>query len=539
VRSLIAKFILIICACKTPGTAHDSAIYSNPVDFNASGKDLFEIEPHYPSAGFCYKNYDFNIRNAYWMGVLSALVYYKSSVLEAELSKIYNALLAKTQNMGKEEFANMTHPPKPFTTTYIADKETDTEAVWIESGSVAWLIFRGTSTKLDAKIDASILKQKFLSGAGGKGWVHRGFNNALNSVWPQVDKQLSKFKIKQAANPNSALYIGGHSLGGALATLATARITVQRQRGGYRYNINVHGLYTYGSPRVGTREFVDHYFQTTRTRKAENLTTYSVVRVRNTADIVTRIPPRKLNYKHFGRAMYLTRDGEFYSQYLHRNLGLLWIPGDIEADANIELALKSVLIGDYHLGTDHLMANYLEKLKRELARAYKVAENKGTDICDPYLYKDEKNSVKKSRMVFSLFNKNHVVRFEVKNDPSSNALLFDVFYNHGKDMDLKGQKFVHKSALFNQRALLIKTKWGDFDFYFDSIKGGSQNNNPSVRDGCGVTFIPNEKYNGGDENSRQGLQMRESETSCTTNLSRAAYAAGSWKGANRARNTQK
>ncbi|CAM9276656.1 unnamed protein product [Ectocarpus sp. 12 AP-2014] len=79
------------------------------------------------------------------------------------------------------------------------------------------------------------------------------------------------------------MYIAGHSLGGALATVAAARLS-------YVDNMDIAGVYTIGSPRLndGT-PLKDKYF-----------------RCRNNNDIVTRIPLPP-GYKHVGTEIYVDR----------------------------------------------------------------------------------------------------------------------------------------------------------------------------------------------------------------------------------------
>ena len=81
------------------------------------------------------------------------------------------------------------------------------------------------------------------------------------------------------------LYITGHSLGGGMATLAAGR---QQQRCVY--------LYTYGSPRVGNKEYGFNF----------NVNCY---RVQNNNDIVPRVPPWILGYKHIGTNVYINHYG--------------------------------------------------------------------------------------------------------------------------------------------------------------------------------------------------------------------------------------
>ena len=90
---------------------------------------------------------------------------------------------------------------------------------------------------------------------------------------------LAGVRAAAAANPTFKVVVTGHSLGGAVATLATAYI----RKAGYAAD-----LYTYGSPRVGNDAFVAFV---TDQPGAE-------YRVTHTDDPVPRLPPIALNYRH-------------------------------------------------------------------------------------------------------------------------------------------------------------------------------------------------------------------------------------------------
>jgi hypothetical protein len=53
------------------------------------------------------------------------------------------------------------------------------------------------------------------------GLVHRGFLNALNTMWPGMGPAVN---IANAASPLKPIYVTGHSKGGAMANLAALRI---------------------------------------------------------------------------------------------------------------------------------------------------------------------------------------------------------------------------------------------------------------------------------------------------------------------------
>lgn len=110
--------------------------------------------------------------------------------------------------------------------------EGGTQAILTASDDKAVLAFRGTESDdpTDLVIDALFLPEAWE--AGGK--VHTGFAKALEYVWSQILPHLQAL--------NKPILFTGHSLGGALATLAASNSRPQT-------------LYTYGSPRVGDSEF--------------------------------------------------------------------------------------------------------------------------------------------------------------------------------------------------------------------------------------------------------------------------------------------
>lgn len=88
----------------------------------------------------------------------------------------------------------------------------------------------------DLKIDARLFPAS--REAGGR--VHGGFLQAFQAISDQLDAAAA------SRRPDQALWLTGHSLGGALALLAASHLRES----------NVTGVYTYGCPRVGDAEFV-------------------------------------------------------------------------------------------------------------------------------------------------------------------------------------------------------------------------------------------------------------------------------------------
>lgn len=158
--------------------------------------------------------------------------------------------------------------------------------------STCVIAFRGTEPDDPADVisDAKLFRVPWFDRAGAAlGTVHGGFADALlrdgeaGDVLERILPHLSPI-----AQADGSLLLTGHSLGGALAILAASRLT----GAGYRL-----GLYTFGAPRVGDSGFVaatagiDH------------------ARYVNGGDLVTRIPPERLGYRHGGRLCYIDRKG--------------------------------------------------------------------------------------------------------------------------------------------------------------------------------------------------------------------------------------
>ncbi len=164
---------------------------------------------------------------------------------------------------------------------------------------------------------------------GQHGLVHQGFKEALDLIWAVVYKQvrecIAEDVKKQRYRP---IWICGHSLGGALANLATARF--------YEHDIDeVGGTYTFGQPRVGNKEFAQWFNFISATR---------YFRVVNNNDVVARVPFYK-GYEHVGKFCYFDAEGDLRGEKL-TGTEMFWD------------RLKSGFFTD--LGNDHSMANYVK-----------------------------------------------------------------------------------------------------------------------------------------------------------------------------------
>ncbi|MCH9704757.1 MAG: lipase family protein [Proteobacteria bacterium] len=137
-----------------------------------------------------------------------------------------------------------------------------TQAILVSNKQCIILAFRGTeATSIkDIKSDAKAVSKA--DEDGGK--IHSGFDEAYQKIAFDVEKALNADDNKE-----KPLFITGHSLGGALATIAAKKIT---------HKAGNAACYTFGAPRVGDEAWVS------------NIKT-PLYRVVNAADCVTMLPP--------------------------------------------------------------------------------------------------------------------------------------------------------------------------------------------------------------------------------------------------------
>jgi len=155
----------------------------------------------------------------------------------------------------------------------------DTQAFLAKSKTFAVFSFRGTQTDSVGDIDTDI-QADMLATINGK--VHRGFDTAYNLIADDINASVSKIG-------KLPLYVTGHSLGAALATIAVQSLEKS-------FGDQIAALYTFGSPRVGNDEF-------------DNSLKPPIYRMVNATDGVTLIPFVSWGYTHAGDARYLTRHG--------------------------------------------------------------------------------------------------------------------------------------------------------------------------------------------------------------------------------------
>jgi triacylglycerol lipase len=201
----------------------------------------------------------YSASNAWWLAELCRLVYRHDVGEDKPRTPLRSTFLAQA-GLRQRAFFNSV---KTGTQGFLVES--------IQTPLFAALVFRGTEDARDFLTDLKAIREPIGNG-GAK--VHEGFVEALDSVWKdQVVPELEKI--------TSPIFFTGHSLGAALATLATAR---RRPT----------ATYTFGSPLVGNDAFVRSLAET------------SIYRIVDGSDEVTKLPPEDLGYQHVGELHHLT-----------------------------------------------------------------------------------------------------------------------------------------------------------------------------------------------------------------------------------------
>jgi len=190
---------------------------------------------------------------------------------------------------------------------YICDEETDTHALIIEAEDRIVISFKGTQSRRNLKTDftASFIPASAIAAEPGtvikniaglravfmpKSLCHSGFVLAYRSVRKAIREEVDRLLLERPR----PLFFGGHSLGGALATIASYDLQKQLPN-------NAMFVFTFGSPRVGNFFFAQEY----------NELVEQCWRVVSAKDPITKVP-LPLFFTHIGQAALLSEDGLLY-----------------------------------------------------------------------------------------------------------------------------------------------------------------------------------------------------------------------------------
>nr|WP_308296910.1 lipase family protein [Streptomyces sp. ISL-44] len=218
-----------------------------------------------------HKATGYSVPHAYWMAQAAALAYKDESSIERQA---YDWA-----------FDRVRHHHTRFTPPFPLQ---DTQAYTMACDDMIVTAFRGTEPAQIRDWLSDVTTPPW-PGPAGRGFVHYGFGEALQSAFPEVRDTLAEFR-----DSGQTVWFTGHSLGGALAMLAGARMFMEEPR------LQADGIYTYGQPRTCDRMLAEEH------NKAFDQRMYRFV---NNNDVVAQLPPEPV-YRHVDALRYLDSEGK-------------------------------------------------------------------------------------------------------------------------------------------------------------------------------------------------------------------------------------
>ncbi len=226
-----------------------------------------------------------------------------------------------------------------FTSDY---RDLGTQAFLAERDDCAILVFRGTTDVTDWKTNFQIRKIRVQVGEFNNKTqnvrVHKGFYNAFAQRRPEIEADIEAIESQPIKKP---IYITGHSLGGALAQIATAAFTSDQ----------IAACYTFGSPRPGDPDF-DRFVKPPH------------YRITSGADIIPFIPFFVLGYRHTGDSRHIGGEPE----RLYRRARSFWKQLWLIPLAGVSLLFRTKFIGvrDHEIGRYNKLLNGLARRRSGL-----------------------------------------------------------------------------------------------------------------------------------------------------------------------------
>lgn len=201
------------------------------------------------------------------------------------------------------------------------------QAALVEHETYLAFVFRGTDQAIDWIDNLNAFPEQALFGS-----FHRGFLHSVHDIWGLLFETYTKLNAQKPRG----LFLTGHSLGGAMATVASSILIHEDEA--------FTATYTFGQPRVVTRDTARVYNVEAKDK------TY---RFQNNNDIVTRAPARMMGYSHVGTFLYINQQRQIqqdpgrWLQFLDSTSG----------------AMESLKVSGIDAVEDHGMDHYLAAVR--------------------------------------------------------------------------------------------------------------------------------------------------------------------------------
>ncbi|MEE1753570.1 lipase family protein [Streptomyces sp. SP18CS02] len=213
----------------------------------------------------------YSLQHAYWMAQAAGLAYKDEAAVE--------------QRADQWGFDRVRHHHTRFDPPFPLQ---DTQAYTMASDRMIITAFRGTEP-VQIRDWLSDATTPPWPGPARTGFVHYGFGEALDSVFPAVRKAVAELR-----DNDQTVWFTGHSLGGALAMLAGCRLYMEEPK------LRADGVYTFGQPRTCDRQLAAACNKGFKDR---------LYRFVNNNDVVPHLPPEPV-YTHVDTLRYIDSGGK-------------------------------------------------------------------------------------------------------------------------------------------------------------------------------------------------------------------------------------
>ena len=265
---------------------------------------------------------------AYWMARIAKAVYQRKAEddPEPDADKILEEL--REGDPGREH--DLKDPG--FEKVITADRHSAQGALILHK-YYACIAFRGTDEPNDWLDDLNVICDEI-----PLGYCHRGFHRSCMDIWEPLHSAYLEVQAQDRTRRTypRPLFLTGHSLGGALCTVAASLLIARDEP--------FMSAYTFGQPRVVTPD---------TGLKFNVLGKERFFRFQNNNDIVTRTPPRLLGFSHVGSLLYIDEH-----QVIHNDAGFWYRFLD-----SVQGAIDSIPVKGLDAVEDHGMDHYLHAVQ--------------------------------------------------------------------------------------------------------------------------------------------------------------------------------
>ena len=157
--------------------------------------------------------------------------------------------------------------------------------------NLIWMVFRRTVDIINGIEDLDIILSNYDRCEGCQ--VHQGFYHAYSYL---KDDVMNSFKTLKLKYPQAKTAVIGHSLGAAMSTFAF--LDVYQETGDLDY------FYTFGSPRVGNKEFINYANSILKNSEKVRITHYR--------DATPHLPLNDMGYYHVGGEVFYNEESSSY-----------------------------------------------------------------------------------------------------------------------------------------------------------------------------------------------------------------------------------